>query len=94
MLLEAIYELNKENPEKSEILIQGYGRLNLDTAKRNAITRLEKALAGLREEDSTRVWGVAYHELYRTGVMEAMFKAIVEAIQEIEDTQSCEIEGK
>lgn len=94
MLLEAIYELNKENPEKSEILIQGYGRLKLDTAKRNAITRLENTLAALREEDSSRVWGNAYHELYRTGVMEATFKAIVEANQEIEDTQSSETEGK
>ena len=94
MLLEAIYQLNKQDPQKSEILIQGYGRLNLDTTKQQVLKRLETVLANLREEDSSRMWRNAYQELYRSGVGEAMVKAIVEANEEIEDMQSTEIEGK
>ena len=93
MLLEAIYELNRQDPTKSEILIQGYGRLNLDTAKRQAVKRLETVLENLKEEDSSRMWSNAYFELYRSGVGEAMFKAIVQANQELEDLKARETEG-
>jgi len=94
MLLEAIYELNRQEPEKSQILIQGYGRLNLDTTKDQVIKRLEAAVADLKKEDSPRMWRNVYQEIYRSGVGEAMIKAIVEANQEIEDMQSQGIEGK
>ena len=94
LVKEAIYELNKQNPEKSEILIQGYGRLNLDTTKREAIKRLEEAIGFIREEDNPRAWRNAHHLIYSTGVVEAMLKAIIEANEELEDMQAKEIEGK
>lgn len=83
MLFEAIYELNKQNPEKSEILVQGYGKISLDTAKQTVITRLEEAIGFIKEEDDSRAWRNAYHSIYSNGVIESILKAIIEANEEI-----------
>jgi len=94
MLLESIYQLNKENPEKSEILIQGYGRMALDTAKKSAIKRLEKAISFIKNSDEPRAWQSARHLIYTSGVVEAMLNAIQEANEELEEIQGNEVEGK
>lgn len=93
MLLEAIYELNKQNPEKSEILIQGYGRMGLDTTKKAAIKRLEEALDFVKKSDDPSAWRNVHHLIYTSGVVEAMITAIVEANKELEDIQGTGKEG-
>ena len=93
MLLEAIYELNEKDPEKSEILIQGYGRMGLDTTKKSAIKRLEEAINFVKKSDDPSAWRNVHHLIYSSGVMEAMITAIVEANKELEDIQGNEIEG-
>ncbi len=93
MLLEAIYELNKQNPEKSEILIQGYGRMSLDTTKKSAIKRLEEAVAFIKKSDEPQAWLNVQYLIYTNDVVEAMINAIVEANQELKDIQSNGKEG-
>jgi len=93
MLVEAIYELNRKSPEKSEILIQGYGRMGLDATKKAAIKRLEEAIGFIKKEDTPLAWRNANHMIYEAGVIEAMLKAIVEANKEIEDMEM-DKEGK
>lgn len=93
MLLEALYELNKQNPEKSEILIQGYGRMGLDTTKNAAIKRLEKAISFIKNSDDPSAWQSAKHLIYTNGVVEAMINAIIEASEELEDIQANGTEG-
>ncbi len=94
MLQEAIYELNKNNPEKSEILIQGYGRLGLDSTKKGAISRLEEAIDVIKKDDTTRSWKNAYNLIYRNGVIESMFEAIIDANEELDDLKINDAQGK
>jgi len=94
MLIEAIYELNRKNPNKSEILIQGYGRMGLDATKKAAIKRLEEAIGFIKKEDTPLAWRNANHMIYQAGVIEAMMNAIVEANKEIEDMEMDNKEGR
>lgn len=87
MLVEAIYELNRKNPNKSEILIQGYGRMGLDATKKSVIKRLSEAISFIKKEDTPLAWRNANHMIYEAGVIEAMMKAIVEANKEIENME-------
>lgn len=84
MLLEALYRLNKANPDKSEILIKGYGRLNLDSTKRQVKKRLLQALENVEQDDDIS-WRNVQNILYSSGVLQAMVEAINEANEDIEN---------
>jgi len=81
MLFEAIRDLNKEG---TEIMVPGYGRLDLETAKQSVIKRLEGVIEELTYKDKPQTWSNANHQIYKSGVLSAMIDAIVKAEKEQE----------
>jgi len=82
MLLEAI---RKEKLKEGQIQSQGYGVLDMETAKDEAMKRLEEAVSYIRNADDPAAWKNAHHKIYGGGVLEAMLTAIVK--QQPEDAQ-------
>lgn len=74
MLQEIIREQQESNPT---IQVQGFGTMDLTTAKAGAISRIEKALAKLKGNPDDRDWENAKHVLYDSGVVEGMLTAII-----------------
>lgn len=83
MLFEAINELNKEDPSNPQILVQDYGRITLEQAKDQAMTRLEEATMVLRKSDDPNAWRKVY-SIVGTGIFGNILRAIVEAQQNME----------
>ena len=48
---ESVYAMNKEEPNNPEVLIQGYGRVNMNTLKR-MVTDMLTGLAKFAEDDN------------------------------------------
>jgi hypothetical protein len=74
MLQELLNEQDNSNPT---IMIQGFGSMDLTTAKAGAISRIEKALAKLKSNPDIRDWENAKHVLFDAGVVESMMTAII-----------------
>jgi len=74
MLKEILLEQQDNNPP---IQIQGFGTMDLSTAKAGAISRIEKALAKLKNNPDARDWENAKHVLYDSGVVENMMNAVI-----------------
>lgn len=74
MLQEILREQQESNPT---IQVQGFGTMDLSTAKAGAISRIEKALAKLKGNSDDRDWENAKHVLYDSGVVESMLTAII-----------------
>lgn len=69
--------LNEEDDNNPTILIQGFGTMDLKTARAGAITRLKKALAKLESNPDVHDWANAKHILYDSGVVESMITSII-----------------
>ena len=77
---ESIYAMNKEDPNDPEVLINGYGRMNLSTLKRTLTKDLEEIVRHA-ESDS---WGTVDYILNQQGVLSAKLKALLDAVEELE----------
>lgn len=73
MLKTLLYEGSEANPT---FQVQGFGTMDLDSAKKGAISRIEQALGKLKNNPDARDWANAKHILYDTGVIEAMLTAV------------------
>ena len=74
MLKEILLEQQDSNPS---IQIQGFGSMDLSTAKTGAISRIEKALAKLKNNPDARDWENAKHVLFDSGVVESIMAAVI-----------------
>lgn len=74
MLQELLNEQEDSNPS---LTVQGFGTMDLTSAKAGAITRIEKALAKLKANPDARDWENAHHILYSSGVVESMMNAVI-----------------
>jgi len=74
MLNDVIHNLR----EQQDILVKGYGKINLDTARSTSIRRLEQAIESLNNGDEL-AWKNAYHILYGSGVLQEILKAAMNA---------------
>lgn len=72
-MLRELLEQNENNPT---ITVQGFGTLDLDTAKKSAIARIEKALAKAKAGSDVGDWNNVQTILFDSGVLESMVKAI------------------
>ena len=78
---ESVYAMNKEDPNNPEVLIQGYGRMPMDTLKRDIIKGIEEVLRNAEGDN----WGTVSYAMYENGVLTAKVEALLNAINELED---------
>tara|TARA_R110001606_G_scaffold395242_1_gene567237 strand:- start:136 stop:432 length:297 start_codon:yes stop_codon:yes gene_type:complete len=78
--LESIYARNKENQMDPEVLIQGYGRLQLSQLEAKVV-RMFSELAKTAESGN---WESVEHNLNK-GLIQAMLKAISDTYTELEE---------
>jgi len=78
---ESVYAMNKEDPNNPEVLIQGYGRMPMDTLKRDIIKGIEEVLRNAEGDN----WGTVSYAMYENGVLTAKVEALLNAIKELED---------
>jgi hypothetical protein len=76
---ESVHAMNKEDPNNPEVLIQGYGRMSMNTLKAS-IARMLDELAKKAESDD---WEFIAYQM-ENGVFTAKLKALMDAIQELE----------
>ena len=76
---ESVYKMNKEDPNNPEVLIQGYGRLNMDQLKRMCTQMLE-GLAQFADQDN---WERVQYELDR-GTFKPKLDALISALEDLE----------
>ena len=78
--LESIYARNKENQMDPEVLIQGYGRLQLSQLEAKVV-RMFSELAKTAESGN---WESVEHNLNK-GLIQTMLKAISDTYTELEE---------
>ena len=76
---ESVYAMNKEEPNNPEVLIQGYGRVNMNTLKR-MVTDMLTGLAKFAEDDN---WERIEYEMNK-GTFKPKLDALVKALEELE----------
>lgn len=76
---ESVYAINQDNPNNPEVLISGYGRMNMDTLKATLTSDLQE-LASKAESDD---WDSISYTL--EGVFSTKLKALLNAINELEN---------
>ena len=79
MKKESVYDMNKDDPNNPEVLIQGYGRMNMDTLK-NALKGDLKVLYGKAKADDWEY--IAY--MLSNSPFSAKLKALMDAMEELE----------
>ena len=77
--LESIYAKNRDEPMNPEVLIQGYGRLDLKTLEAKVVSMF-KEIAEMGEKGN---WENVEHNLNK-GLVQAFIKAINETYEELE----------
>ena len=75
---ESVYAINQDNPNNPEVLISGYGRMNMDTLKATLTSDLQE-LASKAESDD---WDSISYTLQ--GVFSTKLKALLDAQEELE----------
>ena len=81
MKTESIHAMNKEDPNNPEVLIQGYGRMPMDTLKADIIRGIEEVLRNAEGDN----WGTVSYAMYENGVLTAKVEALLNAINELEN---------
>ena len=76
---DSVYDMNKDDPNNPEVLIQGYGRMNMDTLK-NALKGDLKVLYGKAKADD---WEYIQYMLSNSP-FSAKLKALMDAMEELE----------
>jgi len=77
--------LEQEQGTSQEINIPGYGQMTLDTAKTNAISRIEKALNYVKSNPNDPIhWKNAKEVLIDSGVLPSMMDAIINSTEPTE----------
>ena len=77
--LESIYAKNRDEPMNPEVLIQGYGRLDLRTLEAKVVSMF-KEIAEMGEKGN---WENVEYNLNK-GLVQAFIKAINETYEELE----------
>ena len=77
--LESIYAKNRDEPMNPEVLIQGYGRLDLKTLEAKVVSMF-KEIAEMGEKGN---WENVEYNLNK-GLVQAFIKAINETYEELE----------
>jgi len=77
--LESIYAKNPDEPMNPEVLIQGYGRLNLKQLEAKVVTMF-KEIAEMGEQGN---WENVQYNLNK-GLVQAFIKAINDTYEELE----------
>ena len=77
--LESIYAKNRDEPMNPEVLIQGYGRLDLKTLE-SKVVRMFHEIAEMGEKGN---WENVEYNLNK-GLVQAFIKAINETYEELE----------
>jgi hypothetical protein len=77
--LESIYAKNRDEPMNPEVLIQGYGRLDLKTLE-TKVVRMFHEIAEMGEKGN---WENVEYNLNK-GLVQAFIKAINETYEELE----------
>ena len=77
--LESIYAKNRDEPMNPEVLIQGYGRLDLKTLEAKVVSMF-KEIAEMSEKGN---WENVEYNLNK-GLVQAFIKAINETYEELE----------
>ena len=77
--LEGIYAKNRDEPMNPEVLIQGYGRLDLKTLE-SKVVRMFHEIAEMGEKGN---WENVEYNLNK-GLVQAFIKAINETYEELE----------
>ena len=77
--LESIYAKNRDEPMNPEVLIQGYGRLNLKQVE-TKVVRMFHEIAEMGEKGN---WENVEYNLNK-GLVQAFIKAINETYEELE----------
>lgn len=77
--LESIYAKNPEDPMNPEVLIQGYGRLNLKQLEAKVVSMF-KEIAEMGEQGN---WDNVEYNLNK-GLVQAFIKAINDTYEELE----------
>lgn len=80
---EEISEFNPDNPMSSEVLVQGYGTMSIETLMRNVMGGVAE-LAKLRDGDPQSYRDLQY-KLYKNGVFRAKLDALVKALDELQE---------
>ena len=83
---EEISKFDPENPMSSEVLVQGYGTMSIETLMKNVMGDIDK-LAGLRDSDPQSYRNLQ-HSLYKNGVFRAKLNALVGALDELQEIKS------
>jgi hypothetical protein len=77
---EEIYDRNQEDPMNPEVLIQGYGRLNLKTLE----TKVERMFAELADMAKDGNWSNVEYNLNK-GLVQSFIKAINTTYEQLEE---------
>lgn len=77
--LESIYAKNRDEPMNPEVLIQGYGRLDLKTLE-SKVVRMFHEIAEMGEKGN---WENVEHNLNK-GLVQSFIKAITDTYEELE----------
>jgi hypothetical protein len=80
--LESIYAKNRDEPMNPEVLIQGYGRLNLKQVEATGVSMF-KEIAQMSENGD---WENVEYNLNK-GLVQTFIKAINETYEELEQTR-------
>lgn len=83
---EEILKFNPEDPMSSEVLVQGYGTMDIDTLMKNVMGSVAE-LSSLRDGDPQSYRNMQ-NKLYQNGVFRAKLDALVGALDELQEIKS------
>lgn len=79
---EEISKFDSEKPMSSEVLVQGYGTMSIETLMKNVMSEIAK-LSELRGDPQS--YRNLQHSLYKNGVFRAKLDALVGALDELQE---------